>query len=227
MSEDTTRVDTNPVTFRKNGEITQEIDGVKTVVARYDRKARHLEFENAEYSTKLVRQITAAIGTVNKGTQSSGLTIDTMGIKGQERDKPQGKVPVKPKRDPNFGDQTPALVSWYFKYYPHEAYIRYGVFLDDDGEPIRRTVKRKITETVDDRDGVQGLENQNEGKGAQVGPKRWERGPIGQIVTQETVEDQIIARRATHMTYAPSEVVGGFEFAEDEDGVSDDEGGAE
>jgi hypothetical protein len=208
---------TTPVLFKKNGELSIDIEGTKTLIATYDRKAKRLEFESAEYSTKYIRQVTAAIGTVNKGTQSSGLTIDSMGIKGQERDKPVGKVPPKPKRDPNFGDQTPALVEWYFKFYPREAYIRYGVFLDEDGEPMRRTVKRKVTETLDDRDGAYGITGQNDGKGAQVGPKRWEGGPIGQVVTQETVEGQIIARRATHMTYAPSEVVGGFEHADEND----------
>lgn len=220
---------TDAVLFKKNGDLVKEIDGVKTVVANYDRKTRRLEFESAEYSTKLIRQVTAAIGTINKGTQSSGLTIDSMGIKGQERDKPAGKVPPKPKRDPNLGDQTPALVEWYFKYYPHEAYIRYGVFTDENREPIRRDVKRRITETIDDRGGEYGLENQNEGKGAQVGPKRWERGPIGQVVTQETLQDQIIARRATHLTFTPSEVIGGFEMGDDEDGggATEDEGGEE
>ncbi len=216
---------TNQVKFGKNGDLTQEIDGVKTVVAHYDRKTRHLEFETVEISTKLIRQITAAIGTINKGTQSSGLSIDTMGVKGQERDKPSVKVPAKPKRDPNFGDQTPALVKWYFQYYPREAYIRYGVFLDEQGEPILRKVKRRTTETIDDRGGEHGLENQNEGKGAQVGPKRWEKGPIGQVVYQDILDDQIIARRATCMTFAPSEVVGGFEFADDDSagGISEED----
>lgn len=213
MSEESA---TAPILFKKSGELTLDIEGTKTVIGHFDRKTKRLEFESAEYSTKYLRQVTAAIGTINKGTQSSGLTIDSMGIKGQERDNPKS-VPPRPKRDPNFGDQTPALVEWYFKYYPREAYIRYGVFLGENGEPMRRTVKRKTTETVDDRDGQFGIQGQNDGKGAQVGPKRWEGGPIGQVVTQETVEHQIIARRATHMTYAPSEVVGGFEHADEND----------
>ncbi len=215
---------TDAVSFRKDGSLFQTIDGTPTKVAHFDRKTGHLEFETAEYSTKLIRKVTAAIGTVDKGTKSSGLVILTMGVKGQERDKPAGKVPPKPKRDPKYGDQTPKLVEWYFRYYPKEAYIRYGVFLDENGEPIRRTVKRKLTEIVDDRAGDIGIESRNEGKGAQVGPKKWENGPIGVQVSQEELDDQIIARRATHMTYAPTEVVGGFEFGEEEEGGGEGDG---
>ena len=212
MPEDTVA----QIKFWKNGNLTQEIDGTKTVIATFDRKTSHLEFETQDYANRLIRQVTSAIGTVDKGTKPSGLSISTMGVKGMERDQPSGKVPPKPKRDPKYGDQTEDLVKWYFKYYPHEAYIRYGVFLDENGEPVRHKVKRRLTETIDDRDGTYGLEDQNEGKGAQVGPKRWEKGPIGQVVTQEILEDQIIARRATCMTYAPVEVVGGFDSGDEE-----------
>lgn len=220
---------TEPVKLMKNGDITQDIDGQKTVVAHYDRKTRHLEFATMEGANKLTRLVTAAIGTVAKGTQSSGLTIETMSVKGQERDKPAGKVPPRPRRDANLGDQTPDLVSWYFKYYPHEAYIRYGVFLDDDGEPRRARVKRLTKEIVDDREGNRGLAEQNEGRGAQVGPKTFEGGPIQQMAELEFKDDQIIARRATHMTFQPHEVVGGFDTGEDESGEPreprDDDGG--
>lgn len=221
---------TDAVTFKKNGDLLQEADGAAVKVAHFDRKTGFLEFENGPPSTKLLRQVTAAIGTVEKGMKPSGLVIECIGIKGQEMDKPVGKVPPKPKRDKNFGDQTPKLVEWYFEYYPKEAYIRYGVFLDTEGQPIRRKVKRKTTEIVDDRSGDLGIESHNGGKGVQVGPKKWQNGPVAQMVNQETMDDQIIARRATHMTYAPSEVVGAFEFTEDEDGGTDqviDEGGEE
>lgn len=207
---------TDAVDFRKDGGLFQIIDGQAVKVAHFDRKSGHLEFETAEYSTKLIRKVTAAIGTIDKGLKPSGLQIVSMGVKGQERDKPPGNVPAKPKRDKNYGDQTPELVEWYFKYYPREAYIRYGVYLDEQGNPIRRSVRRKTTEIIDDRSGDQGIEKQNENKGAQVGPKKWENGPIQQGVTLVTISDQIIARRATHMTYAPIEVVGGFEFSDDD-----------
>jgi hypothetical protein len=230
MSE-TQEVTIAPVIFKKNGDLVQDVDGAKAIVAHYDQKTGHLEFTSIEASRKLIRQITAAIGTVNKGTQSSGLVIKTMGVKGQPRDNPKGNVPPKPRRNAQFGDQTPELVEWYFKYYPQEAYIRYGVFLDASGEPVRKRVKRKITELVDDRSGEHGLENQNDGKGAQVGPKKWENGPIGQVVTQDVLDNQIIARRATHMTFAPQEVVGGFDTGDEEDesggGSEREEGGDE
>lgn len=218
---------TEALSFHKDGGLFQEIDGQTVKVAQFDRKTGHLEFETAEYSTKLIRKVTTAIGTINQGKTPSGLRIATMGVKGQPRDTPQGKVPAKPKRDNAYGDQTPALVEWYFKYYPREAYIRYGVFLDENGEPVRRKVKRKTTEVVDDRSGEHGLMDRNDRKGAQVGPKAWENGPIGQQVTLEALDDQIIARRATHMTYAPGEVVGGFEYSDDgdESGEDRDEGG--
>lgn len=218
---------TDAVSFRSTGDLFQEIEGVPTKVAFFDKTTGHLEFENADPSAKLMRKVTAAIGTVDNGKRPSGLTIKTMGIKGQERDKPTGKVPPKPKRDPLYGDQTPKLVEWYFKYYPREAYLRYGVFLDDKGEPIRRAVKRKTTEIVDDRSGDIGLEKQNDGKGVQVGPKKWENGPIGQVATMEKSDDQIIARRATHMTYAPNEVVGGFDWEDEDDGIEEEDGGGE
>lgn len=207
---------TEPVTFHKNGDITQEIDGTKVVVATYSRKTRHLEFATLEASHKLIRQVTAAIGTVSKGTQSSGLVIETMGVRGQERDKPAGKVPPRPRRGP-LGDQTPAVVEWYFKYYPHEAYVRYGVFLDENGDPVRKRVKRLTKEIVDDREGAIGLVDRNDGRGTQTGPKTFEGGPIQQIAELEFKDDQIIARRSTHMTFSPNEVVGGFDTGEDEE----------
>lgn len=213
MSEE---IATEPVKFLKNGDLTQDIDGSKVVVAHYDRKTRHLEFATLEFSQKLIRQVAAAIGTVNKGTQSSGLTIETMGVRGQERDKPTGKVPPRPRRGV-LGDQTPAVVEWYFKWYPQEAYIRYGVFLDENGEPVRKRVKRLTKEIVDDREGAIGLADRNEGRGTQTGPKTFEGGPIQQIAELEFKDDQIIARRSTHMTYSPNEVVGGFDTGEEND----------
>lgn len=209
--------DSNPlaITFKKSGELTQDIEGVTTVVATFDRKTGHLEYETQEFANKLVRQITAAIGTTNKGQTSSGLIISTMSVKGQAKDEPKGVIPKKPKRDPQYGDQTPELVKWYFDYYPHEAYLRYGVFLDADGKPIVRKVKRKTTEIIDDRDGEMGIEEANEGKGERKGPKTWEKGPITTRAYLETTEG-IIARRATCMTYAPQEVIGGFDMGDEE-----------
>lgn len=210
-----------PVSMNKAGDIVQKIDGAVIKVAHYDRKTKHLEFETTEHSVKLIRQVTSCIGTVNKGKESSGLVIETMGVKGQERDKPQGKVPPRPKRDPQFGDQTKAVVEWYFKYYPHEAYIRYGVFLDDNGDPVRKNVRRRMTQILDQRNET----DWEVGMGLQVGPKTWEKGPISEVKEQEVLDDQIIARRATHMTFAPGEVIGGFDTGDDSDdsGVSDRE----
>lgn len=209
-------IKTDQVTFQKNGDLLlEEAEGTKTLIANYDRKTGRLEFINREYSAKHMRKVTAAIGTIDKGMKSSGLSINSMGIKGEKADAPVGKVPVKPKRDPQFGDQTPALVKWYFDYYPQEAYLRYGVFLDTDGNPIRRTVRRKTTEIVDDRSGEYGIHDP-ESKGEKAGTKTWENGPILKRAYLDTLDNQIVARRATCMTYAPVEVVGGFEQGDEE-----------
>ena len=206
------------VSFKKNGDLYKVVKGEPDVlIGHYDRKTGHLEFETVQDSVKLIRQVTAAIGSKEKGTLTSGLVINTMSVKGRERDKPTGKVPPKPKRNPNLGDQTPALVEWYFKYYPQEAYIRYGVYLEDDGTPVRRTVRRKITELVDDREGNIGIMDQNEGKGTRVGKNKWENGPVTQTNEIQQLDDQIIARRATHMTFSPNEVVGGFDSGDGEE----------
>lgn len=214
------------VTFKKNGDLFQEVDGSPVKIAHYDKAKQDLELESQEIASnmKLVNKITAAIGTINKGTSASGLTIKTMGVKGETRDAPKGKVPVKPKRDLNFGDQTPAIVEWYFKHYPKEAIIRYGVFTDENGEMVRRDVKRRVSELIDDRDGDHGFADE----ARLVGPKKWEKGPVGVVVTQEILQDQIIARRATHMTFAPQEVIGGFDSSDDNDGEQmADDGGEE
>lgn len=218
---------TSVITFQKNGDLTFEHEGADVVVAHFDSETGHLEYEKAQPNQKLQRQVTAAIGTIEQGMKPSGLVIKSMGVKGQKIDKFAGKIPPKPKRDKMFGDQTPAIVEWYFKYYPQEAYIRYGVFLDQNGEPQRRTVKRKMTEIVDDRSGDIGLERQNDGKGVQVGAKKWENGPIGQVASIEQLDNQIVARRGTHMTFTPKEVVGGFAYSGDDDGEEHDEGDEE
>lgn len=215
-----------PIQFLKNGDLVQKDEETNTnvVIARYNRATGDLEFEDAACAKKYINQVTAAIGTVEKGTKVSGLTIKTMGVKGVARDSTR-KAPPKPKRLPQWGDQTPALVQWYFDHAPQEAYLRYGVFCDAAGQPIVRRVRRKTSEIIDDRSGGFGLEEMNEGRGQQVGPKRFEKGPIA-LVAREEITEGIIARRATCMTYAPNEVIGGF-TTDDEEETGGAEGGEE
>lgn len=207
-----------PILLKKNGDLV-EVDkdlNTTTVVAHYDRKTGDLEYESASIAKSLQRGIAFAIGTINKGKTQSGLVIKTVGVKGQPRDDLK-KAPPKPKRDPNLGDQTEALVKWYFAWAPKEAYVRYGVFMESDGvTPVRRKVKRKYVDFIDDRaDGLYGLEDKNDGKGEQIGKGKWEKSAVAQVKTNEVLEDQIVARRATCMTFHPNEVVGGFDASDD------------
>lgn len=225
MSE--TDTSTPKFSFKKNGDIVQNFEGTKTVVAHYDVATGHLEYATREASTKLVNIITQAVGTINKGTTPSGRVIKTVGVKGVKRDTPTN-VPPKPRRNPQYGDNTPELVEWYFQYYPQEAYIRYGVYLDTNGNPIRKDVARAVKELIDDRDGMDGYSEQSR----KVGHNKWEKGPIGERTTIIREKNAIIAKRGTHMTFIPNEVVGGFDLGDEDEEPQfavgeDDEGGEE
>lgn len=219
-SDDSNPTDVVPasetVKLKKNGEIIQDQDGVKVVVAKFTHATGRLEFANPKVAEKLKVQILSAVGTIEKGTKPSGLIVKSMGLMGVKADAPKN-VPTKPRRHPMMGDQTPDLVEWYFAYYPQEAYIRYGVFLDAAGKPIRKNVRRRLTELVDDRSGEMGLAEQNEGKGQKVGKNKWEKSDIAIQTTEEILKNQMIARRATCMTFQPNEVIGGFNAGDDEE----------
>jgi hypothetical protein len=208
-----------PIVLRKNGDVV-EIDkqaGTETKVAHFDRKTSDLVYETATIAKHLQRGIAFAIGTINNGKAQSGLVIRTMGVKGQPRDD-LTKAPPKPKKNPMLGDQTDELVKWYFAWSPKEAYVRYGVYMDANGQPVRRKVRRKWKEFIDDRvDGLYGLEDENEGKGMQIGKGKWEHGAVAERTSYEVLDNQLIARRATCMTYHPNEVVGGFDASDDSD----------
>ena len=202
-----------PFEITEDGTIVRNYKGKKTVLGHYDEETKHLEFATNEASIKYRSQILTAIGTDNEGTQTSGRTVRTMGIKGEKRDEPKGNVPPRPKMDPNLGDATPAFVEWLFKYYPKDAYVRYGVKLDKDGEPVRKSVRRKLVEIVDNRDSDD--DNLEEIK---VGSKSWIKGPITQGARVIAEDNAIIASRATHMTFLPNEAtdyVQGVEGDED------------
>jgi hypothetical protein len=208
-----------PIRLLKNGDlilIDKDAD-TKTVIAHFDRKTGDLEYQSKAISKMHARGIAFAIGTINAGKAVSGLSIKTIGVKGETRDD-LSKAPPKPKKDPQLGDQTPELVKWYFAWAPKEAIHRYQVFLDADGNMVKRKVKRKWTEFIDDRvDGGYQLEEQNDGKGIQTGKGKWEKSAVAQLRSLEVLDDQIIARRATCMTYHPNEVVGGFDASDDAD----------
>lgn len=215
MSEKTSTAE--PIVLRKNGDLILEIDGKDEVIAHYDRKTGDLEYATTAISKAHQRGCAFAIGTINKGKAVSGLTIKTFGVKGVPRDD-VSKAPAMPKKDPQLGDQTEELVKWYFRWSPKEAYIRYGVFMGPDGQPVRRKVKRKWQEFIDDRaDGLYGLEDKNEGKGMQVGKGKFEKAAVATLNSFEILEDQLIARRATCMTFHPNECVVPFDSGDDAD----------
>ena len=211
------------VTFLSNGDLVQTIEGADVKKAHYDRETGSLEYETEEAAVRLSRQILSAIGTIDKGTKTSGFVVKSVGIKGRPVDKPGRNIPPKPPFNPQYGEVDPPRVDWYFSHFPQQAYVKYLVFLDEKGEPIRRTVKRRLTELVDDREGKIGLAESSEGgKGTRVGPKSWEAGPIVEQHMEETFEDQIIARRPTpwkrgakFVLFSPLEVVGGFSTGDD------------
>jgi|GEM_PF-5141087 hypothetical protein len=207
----------SPIILAKNGDlilIDKEAD-TKTKIAHYDRKTGDLEYESDAFSKAHARGCAFAIGTINKGKTVSGLVIKTIGVKGEKRDD-LSKAPPMPKKNPLLGDQTDELVKWYFAWSPREAIRRYQVYVDANGEMVRRKVRRKWTEFIDDRvDGLYQLEEQNEGKGQQIGKGKWEKGAVAQVRSMEVLENQIIARRATCMTFHPNEVVGGFDASDD------------
>ncbi len=205
----------SPVTFLKSGELLQEREGKPVVFAHYDRKTGHVEFDTAEDSKKLMRQVAAAIGTVNKGRQASGLRIDSVSVKGDPMDAPAGKVPPRPKAGP-LGTKDPRVVKWWFQYYPHRAYRLYRVFLDAEGNPRTAKCRRRVKELLDDRNDEYGFSNEQREVGSRAGKNRYfEKGVVAEVITQDdVVEDGIVAEIPTCMTYTPNEVFGGFEVEE-------------
>lgn len=220
MSTDTDQELTTPqVRMKKSGDLIQRIDGAEVIVANYNQATGYLEFTNKEYSEKLYNQVIAKIGTVNKGTTVSGNVVKAIGIKGVS--KPDLKnIPKRPKMDPKLGDTTPDVVEWFFEHNPTEAIIRYGVYTDAKGNPRRANCIRKFDELRDNR----GMDDTDIEK-VNDGPKTFTKSPVAIVKEMDRFKNQIIARRATCMTFTPEEVEGDFE---DEDGMaSTDEGGDE
>jgi hypothetical protein len=204
MSQDVDELASATVRMRKDGTLIQRIDGQEIVVATYSRQTGHLEFETKEYSVKLYNQCVSKISTVNKGTQPSNLTIHSFGVKGEARTDPK-KLPKKPKIGP-LGDAAEDYVQWYLDNDMAGAIIRYGIYTDDDGKPIKKAVRRVVETIIDQRDiEDEDLEPQKDGK------KTFSKGPVGR--GHELVEHKsaIIARRATALTFTPQEVVGGWQ----------------
>lgn len=197
------------VKFRKNGDLTIDEDGTKVIVAHYDRESGHLEFETKEHSVKLYQQITARIGTVQNGTQPSGLVIRSYGVKGEARSD-TANVPKRPKLGP-LGDTAEAVVEWYLKYDMPQAIIRYGIYTDARGNPIRKDCRRILEKTTDIRADVE----DDDLPWVKTGSRTQEKTPVFREKEMIEVKGALVARRATPLTFTPSEVVGGFQPEDD------------
>lgn len=221
MSDDTELA--NPkVKLRKDGTLVQNQDGAEVAVAHYNRTSGHLEFSTKENSVKLYQQVTSRIGSVSGGTQTSGLVIRSIGVKGQA--KVSGKLPPKPKMG-RAGDAGEEIVQWYLDNDMPQAIVRYGIYTDANGKPVRKNVRRVMDVTQDNRElDDEDIEQVRDGRNTKT------KAPVSR--RSEVIEEKnaIIARRATPLTFTPQEVVGGWQpdddFEEQPIGVGD-EGGAE
>ncbi len=203
MSEKTD-LENNKVILRKNGDLTINDEGKDVPIAHYDEKTGHLEFATKAHSVAYYNQAVTCIGTVGKGTDVSGKTIRSMGVKGDKR--PDLKTaPKRPKMGP-LGDSAEDIVQWYLDHDMPQAIIRYGIFLDESGKPIRKPVRRLLENTVDSRDVDDvDLTPVSDGRSSKV------KAPVNRQYEVVEKKDGYIARRATALTFTPSEVVGGFQ----------------
>jgi hypothetical protein len=166
-----------------NGDVVQNKKGKATVLANYDSEVGHLEFTSESADANFRPHVSRAILEDSDGV-TTGNRIASYGIKGREADEIRKNEPPKPKQN-WLGDKTPAIVEWYFKWRPQEAYARYGVKLKN-GVPVTAHCKRK----------EQGLgENETTGLVEMIDK------PIEQ-------KEGIIATRGTHMTFTKEEIVG-------------------
>lgn len=122
-------------------------------------------------------------------------------------------IPPRPKKDPMQGDKTPAVVEWYFKYRFNEFCARYGVFLDQNKEPVKYNGRVSFMEPIwRDRPG--------DGEKEFIGEVRRPMDGEKPIV----VTDALVSQSKTHLTYLPSECLdldeedpSGFDAVVDDD----------
>lgn len=201
--------DSNQLKLRKNGDLTIVEDGQKTTVAHYERTTGRLEFVTKKHSVEFYNQATACIGTVSDGQEPSGLVIRSIGIKGDAAPKVAANAPKRPKLGAE-GDAAEDFVKWMLEYDLPQAIVRYGIYCDETGQPIRKKVRRVVSSTVDAREF-----DDDQIEPVKEGPRTTAKAPVFRENDVVTVDDAIIARRATRMTYTPSEVVGGYQPDDD------------
>ena len=197
------------VKLQTNGDLTITEDGVKTILAKYDKKTGVLEFSTKAFAEndKYRNQIISRICTVAKGTEPSGYQITRFTIKGVESTV-AADAPEQPNPD-NYveGDAHADVVQWFLDYDLPGAIARYGIFTDAKGNPIRKKAKRVVVTTVDNRQlDDRDLPTYKQGKGEM-------KAPVANEGEEIIVDNAVIARRATALTFMPNEVVGGFKPA--------------
>jgi hypothetical protein len=162
--------------------------GRQTVLARLDPPGKYdtLYWLTRELRDNYHKSVTAYLPTQN-------IRIETFLIEGQKPDVIPSKAPAEPKMHPMQGDLTPDYLEWLLKWAPIRFENTLGVYLRDldDGEEapkdprdrwLRDTVVRTVNQPVEGTNGGQYLS------------------------TKFTVENQIIARRASHLTYTKKEI---------------------
>ena len=202
------------VVLKRNGDMTIMEDGVVTVIAHYDAKSGRLEFTSKLYLTKYYNQVTARLGTVANGTEVSGNVIRSYGYAGDgyaEAVKANPDRPKRPKLGPE-GDAAEEVVQYYLDNNLPEAIARYGIYTTPDGKIVRKHVRRIVKNLIDQRNAdVQDIEEVKSGNNfATKAPVSFQ----GEIIEER---NGIIARRATRLTFTPSEVVGGWQPDEEEE----------
>ena len=171
--------------MKDDGTVVHNVKGKAIKLAEYDHDTGHLEFESRAIDEKYRVQIQRAVTEDVEGIES-GHKIESYSIKGFGRDDIKPNEPAKPKATKLLGDKTPAVVDWYFRWRPLEAYVRYGVRLDKDKNPVTAHCRR--------------AETRIEVKEA--------TGQVGQYEVVTEAKEGMIATRGTHRTFLKNEVVG-------------------
>lgn len=180
--------------LRDNGEIHFNKKGQSTLLAKFNAETGLLTFESfaidQTYRTQVLRAITEDWVT----GEQTGNVVKGYAIAGRPRDRLMKGEPPQPRKDPAYGDKTPAFVRWLFRWRPQAAYARFGVLLDSNGEP--RTAHCRRIE--------RGLLTAPTGKPVEIGAD----GKDALAVNVIEEENAILAMRATCMTFTTKEVVG-------------------
>lgn len=169
----------------ESGDVVMNKKGKATILATFDETTGHLEFVSEKVDRDYRPQIIRAIAEDTEGVETQN-KIKSFGIKGREADEPSPKEPPMPRANGLLGDKTPAVVDWYFKWRPQEAYVRYGVLLDKKGEPLTahcRRVEKRLEENP-------------------------QTGLVEQVDHVFEEENAMLATRATHRTFLKAEIVG-------------------